>query len=265
MIPTDFDQADAAWFTTILGVNDTVTSVSWTRIGVGVGLLGRLARFHLTWADNRGPASLVLKLPTAIPEMVAQAQMFGFYAREVNFYRHQHEMASVRTPRCWHVDAAPEGVPFVIVLEDLATCRIADQLDGCGRQDALRVARAAAALHAPLWGRPELHELPWLPEVDGPLNLSAQPVLQATIGAYTERWAPVIGDEACALAAAVADNLNALQRRAAAEGPLTVVHHDFRLDNLFSTTRPTTWRSSTSSSSPPSAGRTTSPTSSASR
>lgn len=231
-IPTDFDQATPAWFTEVMGVDDTVTEVSWERIAEGVGLLGRLARVRLAWAGGAGPDSVIVKLPTEIPEMVEQALMFGFYDREVQFYSRAGAITAVRTPRCFHVEAAADTVPFVIVMEDLADARVVDQLAGCSLDDALKVARAAARLHAPLWGKPELHELAWLPAVDGPLYSAAQPVLQAAAPVFAQRWGPVIGDEAVDLAMRVADNLNAFQARAA-EGPLTMCHYDLRLDNLL--------------------------------
>ena len=232
-IPTEFEQASAAWFTEVMAIDDAVTDVRWERIAEGVGLLGRLARFQLTWAGGAGPTSVIVKLPTQIPEMVEQALMFGFYDREVQFYSNAGTISAVRTPRCFHVEAAEGSVPFVIVMEDVADARIVDQLQGCSLEDALRVARAAARLHAPMWGRPELHELEWLPAVNGPLYSAAQPALQMAAPAFAERWGPVIGDEALELAMIVADNLNAFQNKAAAEGPLTMCHYDLRLDNLL--------------------------------
>lgn len=231
MIPTEFEQISADWLTEVIDVDDHVESFEWERIAEGVGLLGRLARLSLAWESGRGPASLIVKLPSVIPEMVEQAQLFGFYDREVNFYR-QSEVAAVRTPHCFHVDAAPDVVPFVIVMEDVAEARVVDQLEGCSVDDAVRVAKAAAALHAPMWGRPELHDLQWLPACNGPLYSAAQPLLQAAAPAFVERWEPVIGAEAAQLGVAVADNLNAFQNRSAA-GPLTMCHYDMRLDNLL--------------------------------
>lgn len=232
-IPTEFDEATPAWFTEVMGFEDSVTGVSWERIAEGVGLLGRLARVRLQWAGGTGPASVIVKLPTEIPEMVEQALMFGFYDREVQFYSNAGTISSVRTPRCFHVEAAAGTVPFVIVMEDLIEARVVDQLLGCSRDDALKVARAAARLHAPLWGKPELHDLQWLPAVNGPLYSAAQPVLQAAAPAFAERWGSVIGPEAVDLAMKVADNLNAFQNRSAEAGPLTMCHYDMRLDNLL--------------------------------
>lgn len=232
MIPNDFEQMTPDWFNSVMGFDDEVTAVSWERIAEGVGLLGRLGRIELEWAGGSGPTSTIAKLPSQIPEMVEMAQLFGFYDREINFYRHAAEGVPVRTPQCYHVDSAPEVVPFVIVMEDMAHARIVDQLEGCSLDDALRVARAAAELHAPYWGNPELHDLTWLPACNGPLYSAAQPVLQEAAPAFVERWADVIGADAAALAQRVADNLNVLQNRAA-EGPLTMCHYDLRLDNLL--------------------------------
>jgi len=158
--------------------------------------------------------------------------MFGFYDREINFYRAADVVPGVRTPRCWHVDAAPDVVPFVIVMEDLVEARIVDQLEGCSLDDALRVARGAARLHAPLWGKAQLDDMTWLPACNGPLYSSAQPVLQGSFPAFAERWGDRIGPDATAVAERVANNLNFLQNRAA-EGPVTMCHYDLRLDNLL--------------------------------
>ena len=39
VIPTEFDEATAEWFSEVMGVDDTVAAVSWERIAEGVGLL----------------------------------------------------------------------------------------------------------------------------------------------------------------------------------------------------------------------------------
>lgn len=235
MIPTDFDQLSPEWFTDVMRAG-RVTDVAWQRIGEGVGLLGRLARVELTWADGvteTRPATVIVKLPTDIEEMAAQAQMFGFYDREINFYREIGDRASVRVPHAHHVDAAAEVLPFVIVMEDLRHARIVDQLVGCDTADAVRVARAAARLHGPWWGKAELHDLTWLPAVNGPLYSAGQPVVIDSLDTFNERWGDAVGVDGRQLALDVAHNLNNLQNRSAELGPLTMCHYDLRLDNLL--------------------------------
>lgn len=238
MIPTEFDQIDETWMTNAVGdaANGAkITGLRWERIAEGVGLLGRLARFHLEWSDptTSAPVTLIVKLPSLIQEMVDQALMFGFYDREINFYRHIGDDATVRVPHAYFVEADEAVVPFVIVMEDLAQTRVVDQLQGCELGDSLRVARAAARLHAPFWGKQaELDALAWLPAVDGPLYSAAGPLLVEMAPVFLASWADRLPEGATEFATRTAGALNELQRRAAAD-PLTMCHYDLRLDNLL--------------------------------
>lgn len=250
MIPTDFDQITPGWMTGALtdaaggAAGRKLVALRWERIAEGVGLLGRLARFHLEWdkPGKRGtesagsvgaPASVIVKLPSDIPEMVDQAMMFGFYDREINFYRQVGDSASVRVPHIHHVEADEAVVPFVLVMEDLQEARIVDQLEGCDLQDSLKVARAAARLHAPYWGKhAELDSLGWLPAVNGPLYSAAGPLLAEMAPAFLEIWEQRLPEGSAAIATGAAVFLNDWQHRAAT-GPLTMCHYDLRLDNLL--------------------------------
>ncbi len=244
MIPTEFEQITADWMTTAIGEPDgVVESVRWERIAEGVGLLGRLARFELTWSDPPSPgdtshsaerpASVIVKLPSQIPEMVEQAMMFGFYDREINFYRQIGDTASVRVPHIYMVDADEAVVPFVLVMEDLRDSRVVDQLEGCELSDSLKVAKAAARLHATYWGKQsDLDAHTWLPAVDGPLYSAAGPLLVEMAPVFLEGWADRLPEGSIDLATSAAKSLNELQRRAT-QDPLTMCHYDLRLDNLL--------------------------------
>ena len=239
MIPTEFDEITTEWMTAAVAQNaddGQVSDMRWERIAEGVGLLGRLARFHLRWSADDGqkmPASVIVKLPSQIQEMVDQALMFGFYDREINFYRNIGDSAAVRVPHAYHVDAGEAVVPFVIVMEDLHSARVVDQLEGCELADSLRVARAAARLHAPYWGKqPQLDALTWLPAVNGPLYSAAGPLLAEMGPVFLAGWADTLPDGSIDLATRTANSLNELQNRAAAD-PLTLCHYDLRLDNLL--------------------------------
>ena len=57
-------------------------------MGVGVGLLGSLARVRLTWPPGvEGPASVVAKLPTTSPDNRVIVDRFGYDRREAGVYR----------------------------------------------------------------------------------------------------------------------------------------------------------------------------------
>ncbi len=236
MIPTEFDQIDADWMTTAVAIpSGIVQSLSWERIAEGVGLLGRLARFELTWSTDlpNQPDSVIVKLPSQIPEMVEQAMMFGFYDREINFYRHIGDSASVRVPHIYSVQADEAVVPFVLVMEDLRDARVVDQLRGCDLEDSLKVAKAAARLHAPNWGKQgELDALTWLPAVDGPLYSAAIPMLADLAALFLSNWSDRLPQESVELAKQASEALAEVQRLSTG-GPLTMCHYDLRLDNLL--------------------------------
>ena len=238
MIPTEFEQIDVEWMAAAIAADgsSTLKSIRWERIAEGVGLLGRLARFHLDWDGNDSahvPQSVIVKLPSQIPEMVEQAMMFGFYDRELNFYKNIGDRATVRVPHIYLAEAAPEVVPFVLVMEDLASARVVDQLLGCELEDSLKVARAAAQLHAPYWGKhDELDAMSWLPAVNGPLYSAAGPLLEEIVPAFLAAWIDTLPEGSLELATRAAEGLTELQNRAATD-VLTMCHYDLRLDNLL--------------------------------
>ena len=67
------------------------------------------------------------------PENRFLGQIMGFYAREVSFYREVADQVGVRVPRCHHADIGPDGVPFVLLLEEITGARALDQIAGASR------------------------------------------------------------------------------------------------------------------------------------
>ena len=124
------------WLNRHCDLGGTVATVRPHTIGEGVGMIAQLGRLHLTYSSGHGPATVVVKLPSAIPEMVELAQLYGFYEREVSFYREAASQLD-NVARVHHASMVDGGHPFVIVMEDLASHRMVDQLVGCSPEDAL--------------------------------------------------------------------------------------------------------------------------------
>src|SRR6185295_2106061 len=95
------------------------------------------------------------------PETVGVAVHYGFYLNEVSFYRECSFTPGLRTPAVYYSDIDSTATSFVLLLEDLASARIADQVVGCPPADATHVMDAAAALHSYWWNNPELDQLSW--------------------------------------------------------------------------------------------------------
>jgi hypothetical protein len=122
---------------------------------------------------------------------------------------------------------------FVLMLEDMGHYRLGDQIEGCPLADAELCMKELGELHATFWDdvdRPELEFLPY----HYPSHHSDGLRQGAAAG-----WDPmlaVFGQVVPEPIAAIKDRfLAAIPRMQAwiATPPLTVVHGDFRMDNLF--------------------------------
>ena len=97
---------------------------------VGLGETYASALHRLTLSGPPGaPSSLIIKLAVegGIRPML---DAIGVYRREVVFYEELAEQSPLRTPRCFFAALADDSTDFVIVMEDLAPRRSADQLKG---------------------------------------------------------------------------------------------------------------------------------------
>ncbi len=241
-IPT-LDNLDAAWFTEMFRVGGHLTSdqsvvqATATRIGEGEGMASLLWRFALTYdatveTEVGAPKSVIVKLATDDPHRLFIMQTAKFYAREVRFYNDLAADAPVRVPRCWHAAIDPETSLFVLVLEDVGPLRHVDQLVGCGFEDALTALRTLARFHARWWGR-DLSDLgtTFIPMND-PFNQFVVPVLHqqnwpAARDARPELWPENVSTFLDGFEAKVPAILDGLM------GPDTLIHNDYRVDNLL--------------------------------
>jgi thiamine kinase-like enzyme len=235
--------ATPAWLTAVLqgsgalSASGRVTDVGIEQFAQGSGLLSELFRLTPTYegAGADAPATLVLKLPTTDPNMRGVADALGFYARELRFYRELAAGAPFGTATCHLALADPTGATsdFVLVLEDLAGLTPLDQVVGCDWDQAMLAIDRLADLHAQWWGDDRLPDLATtflpafnpvyvavLPQVYAPGWAVAKEVaadlLSPELQAFGERWPELCGPM-----------LQGLME------PTTLVHGDWRSDNLF--------------------------------
>jgi hypothetical protein len=226
------DDVTPEWLAAV--VDAPVTNVDLETIGVAAGFVGQLARCHLGYdADGAGPDSVILKLPTIDPATRELANGYRFYEREGSFYRHiaaAPQGCGVDVASCYA--AIGDGNDVALVLEDLRQHRIGDQVAGASLDDTRRALDTAARLHATWWESDALRALEWMP-------YGNDPVYKAAGAAYPMFWQPFLdgfGDLITPaqreIGAALIPHIDELIDQAA-NGPLTVNHGDFRMDNLF--------------------------------
>ena len=201
-------------------------------VPVGTGQMADTVRLHLEYEEPGDvPATLVAKVPSADETSRASAVTTRTYEVEASFYRDLAADLPVRTPDCWYAHHDPATNAYVVVLEDVAPAQQGDQMRGCTVAEIEAAVDELALLHGPRWGDPTLLDLDWLrrpsPETaEGTIDLVTWAV-ESFKDHYTGRLAP--------------DTLRVVDRLLPRLGsyvghspqPWTIVHGDFRADNLL--------------------------------
>jgi hypothetical protein len=239
--PTSPQTLTTEWLTSALTQNGAIKSARVTSfdakiIGAGAGFMGQLGQVRLTYdkPEPGAPLSLIAKFPAAAPENRGLAMFFRFYEREVRFYEQIADKVELRTPRCYFgaFDAATGD--YVLLLEDLGPATVGDQLAGCKVEQAKLAIRELAKFHATWWNSPALDKLDWMPGLD------AEWYIQAVEDGYAQAWGPFAEFSKAYLTPELSDvglrygkSIRKVMTRFGSELPATIVHGDYRLDNLF--------------------------------
>jgi aminoglycoside/choline kinase family phosphotransferase len=158
-----------------------------------------------------------------------QAVALGMYQAEVRFYRELASSVAVRTPRCYLCAIEPNH-DFVIVLEDLGGATAPDQLHGLSIAQASVAASALADLHAGFWQRTD--EIDWVPSVVDERIKAFAAMWPELWASFSSRFADWLPDGAVSAGEQIRDHYWDLMCRLG-ERPWTLLHQDFRCDNLF--------------------------------
>jgi hypothetical protein len=235
LIPGPF-QIDPEWMTDALRRADAIREarvVDITCKPVGNGLVGDSYRFSLTYEgiEPGAPASVIGKFPATDPNSRRSGSVHLLYLREVSFYRELSHTLAIHTPRPFVAEIDPESDDFILILEDLAPFRQADQFAGCSLDDARTVMAEAAALHASRWGDPVLQSLDWLVARPARASTAVHETLPPIIGLFKDRYRDALEPGYLALVEKLPEVL--ARSREDRSSPCTLQHADFRLDNVL--------------------------------
>jgi aminoglycoside/choline kinase family phosphotransferase len=236
----NLDDLDAAWFTTTLrhagqlADDVAVATATMSALSAADGMMSKVMRCTLTYdKPTDAPKTVVVKGATSDAHRRFIAQVGNMYLREVRFYQHLAAEAPVRIPGGIFADIDTETADFVLVLEDVGQLRSIDQVAGATADQAVMAIRCLAQWHAKWWGSARLDELSehfyaW----NGEFNQAAFPMVfgqnwPTAKAAYADRLPPEIvhvGDHFVQNIKRILDDLME---------PNTLVHSDFRADNLM--------------------------------
>ena len=219
----------------VLRPDSFVAEVAHEPIGVGVGIVGQLARLTLRYEGTAegAPGTVILKMPSQFPENRAVGDHFNFYEREGRFYQQIGDKLGVRTAGCYwnHMDL--ERQSFALLLEDLGQRTTISQVAGVGPDRAAQALRALGALHRSWWASPMLDGLDWMPRLDDPITLAAGAQYRESWPMFVDRVGSALPEGAVEVGERTQAVFEDLLRASTAEAPLTVCHGDFRIDNLL--------------------------------
>lgn len=226
-IPTSIDEITAEWIQEVTGFE--VESVGHEQIGAGIGVSSALYRLSLHGPNC--PQTMIAKLPAIAEEAVFTSTMLRMYIREVAFFRELAKDSPVRVPVAYHCDV-DDNSAFVVLMEDLGSLRLVDQLAGMALTDAETAVDRLGDWHATWWGQGDAL-------ADRGLVVSlADPIYPAILPmVFAEGWEKVTSE------LDIAPGIHAVGPRwveafpallsALAGGVNTMAHGDYRADNIL--------------------------------
>ena len=216
----------------VLGAGERVAGFDLERVGEGRGFAGQIARVTLRYEPRsvKAPATLIAKFATEHAGTRETMRWLEGYAREVRFYRELAPEIGLGTPRCYFAHYDPAAHECCLLLEDLAPAESVDYDAGYSFEQAQRALEQLAAMHARHWNR--VAHLEWL-RVDSALFAHMRARFMKGLPAVVERYRmqyPAFVRVAQRFVPILAgDEVFALARRP----PLTLIHGDLHIDNVF--------------------------------
>jgi aminoglycoside/choline kinase family phosphotransferase len=122
---------------------------------------------------------------------------------------------------------------FVLVLEDIVDGKQGDQISGATVEQARAAIDELIRLHTPLWNSQQLDSLGWMPRHTIESSQGTRDLLRSVFSGFAIRFSSLVSAEVLELGTQLVANIDGYDR--AFPNNETIVHRDFRLDNLLFT------------------------------
>ena len=210
--------------------DEKIVAVDIKGLGEGIGIMSSISRGILTFES--GATQKVIVKCVARTENIELSKGLNLYSNEINFYNYLSKDCPIEIPACLYAAVDPVTQDILLVLEDLGEEEAGDQIAGCSEAQ-MRVAyRRAAQLHAKFWGKTGDYD--WLNhQLDMKTMLFRRDnLLRPGIEPAIELFPDHFSGNRAEMARSIGENyidlfLNAMS------GEQTIIHGDFRVDNLF--------------------------------
>jgi len=232
-IPKTFGDVTPEWMSDVL--SSDIASISSTRIGEGIGLMGDIYRVELAYKTNEGNSldSVVVKLPSSFEENREQGVALGMFEAEVRFYAELGEKTGTGLPEIYFAEIESGTAEFVIVMEDLSDLIMVDQSTGMSFEQALAAVRVLANIHSVWWDKVQTEELEWIPSMIGPRIEYVDQVLPQIYPVFAEIFAAGLPEGGAELTEEFSRSYLSLNKKLAERAPWTLAHQDYRVENML--------------------------------
>ena len=226
--PQSLTDVSVEWMAEALGV--ALDGIEVETIGAGHGFMGQLARvtLHLSDATATMPRSVIVKLPTNDPGGRFIGEMMRVWEREHCFYRDVAPHLNIRVPTALVNILEPP----CLVLEDLAPAVPGDHVAGATLDQAERAIDLLARHHAAWFEHPKLTSLTWMPGLDDPQILTLGDTFNMGWPMFQERFAGKLPERVLRWCERFVVGIPEWIK-SHYDDRCTIVHGDFRLDNMF--------------------------------
>ena len=237
-IPHNPQEITIEWLTDSLrssGIitNSSVTSIDAGDTAAGHGFTGQIARLTVTYDSHEAgaPNSIIAKFPSYDPVIRAAVTDSAMsYEREIRCYENLLGHVGLSTPRQYHSAYDAESGECLLLLQDLAPARFGDNVGNPSREDIESAIRAIARFHADFWESPRLADLDWLPAFAQDAE-ARQRAFREAQGPFLSTWSKFLQPTTIDLVDRLGGSLSRI-RQQLSRPPRTVLHGDYRLDNL---------------------------------
>lgn len=242
-IPSTIDDITPDWLTSALvegGEDCTVGSLEQVEIGAGLGVSASIYRITPTYSSGSGPESVIAKVRQVDDVAAVRSHMLQFYQREASYFRDVAPNSRVKVPQAWWAQSDEETPDYCILLQDLGGLRTVSQVDGLEVDDAKAALNQLAIHHAEWWERRD--DLSAL-RCNFPIDHEMYPVILP--GLFTNGYAEVskyldVPDIVHEVAKTYPERIGANLAKLG-DSPRTLLHGDYRADNLMFDTDGTPW------------------------
>jgi len=257
-LPEVPEELTADWLSGALGW--PISAVERQILGKGQGFLGDIIRLRLTSDAPDAPATVIAKLPKKANR--ATGEMLGVYEREILFFQDLAGKVPARTPEVYfsHYDrdagsekqkpilktfdrmpgfltpliavmgakiAAGKNRKYLLIMEDLGTLEVGDQLAGASIEQCAQALGHIAGTHRSFWNDSELDEKFWLLPMDIDARMRHR-MFKKSLPALRK----IANDDLKTHLDWLESNSAKLMTSFTRDAPRTLVHCDLRLDNV---------------------------------